>query len=76
MRRVLGFAMCLVVGAVLSFIALAVRVLWMFPHEAKTDSAGDARWIAIGAFGFALACDAIRAYRTPPIPRALATRDR
>jgi len=78
MRRLIGFAICLVVGALVSFIALAVRVLSAFPSELKTDAKTDATWIAIGAMAFAIVCDAIRsrALRSPPIPRAFATRER
>ena len=78
MRRLIGFAICLVVGALVSFIALAVRVLSAFPDELKTDAKTDATWVAIGALAFAIACDAIRsrAVHAPRIPRALATRDR
>ncbi|HEY6036864.1 MAG TPA: hypothetical protein VIV58_21445 [Kofleriaceae bacterium] len=74
MRRLIGFAVCLVVGALLSLIALSARVLWAFPHETTTDSRADARWIAIGAVGFALLCDGVRArvVRSPRIPRAIA----
>lgn len=78
MRRLLGFAICLVVGALLSFVVLALRVMWALPHDVTGDAMQDARWVVIGAVAFAIVCDAVRAriVRSPPIPRALATRDR
>ena len=74
MRRLIGFAICLVVGALLSFVVLAARAVWALPHEITDDSRGDARWIAIGAVGFAVVCDLVRARlaRSPRIPRASA----
>jgi hypothetical protein len=78
MRRLLGFAICLVVGALLSFVVLALRIMWALPREVTGDSMQDARWVVIGAVAFAIVCDAVRARiaRSSPIPRALATRDR
>jgi hypothetical protein len=78
MRRLLGFAICLVVGALLSFVLLALRVLWALPREVTGDSMQDARWVLIGGLAFAIVCDAVRVRiaRSSPIPRALATRDR
>jgi hypothetical protein len=78
MRRLLGFAICLVVGALFSFVVLALRIMWALPREVTGDSTQDARWVVIGAVVFAIICDAVRAriVRSSPIPRALATRAR
>ncbi|HET9989780.1 MAG TPA: hypothetical protein VFQ65_14710 [Kofleriaceae bacterium] len=73
--RLLGFAICFVVGALLSFVAIAVHAVLVLPLD-MADSGEDARHILIGGAVFALACDVVRSYvaRSPRIPRAHTTR--
>ncbi|MEP6862328.1 MAG: hypothetical protein ABJE66_17010 [Deltaproteobacteria bacterium] len=65
MPRLIGFAMCLVVGLVLAFVVLAsVSVL------ATHDKPIDVTVLVGSAALFAIACDAVRARRHPRVPRA------
>jgi uncharacterized heparinase superfamily protein len=75
-RRLLGFALCFVVGTVLSFIAMAAYMVLALPHDLRADDAVIARGILAGGFAFAIACDVVRAYfaRSSRIPRATLTR--
>ena len=75
-RRLLGFAICFVVGALLSFVALAVYMLLAHPFDVTDDSVEDARRIFAGGAIFAIACDVVRTHvaRSPRIPRAHTTR--
>jgi hypothetical protein len=61
----LGFAICLVVGALVAFIVVASHAVLTSPR----DGAIDGRLVICGALGFAILCDVVRARRRPRVPR-------
>jgi hypothetical protein len=63
--RLIGFAMCLVVGLVLAFVVLA-SVSVLATHYKPID----VTMLFGSAAVFAIACDAVRARRRPRVPRA------
>ena len=66
MPRLIGFAICLVVGALVAFMALASHVVLTSPRDGSIDG----RMVVGAALGFAVVCDAVRARRRPRVPRA------
>jgi hypothetical protein len=64
--RLIGLAMCLVVGALVAFVVIASHAVLTSPR----DGAIDGRMVIGGALGFAIICDAVRARRRPRVPRA------
>jgi hypothetical protein len=63
--RLLGFAMCFVVGLVLAFMILA-SVSMLATHYKPIDVT---MLLGVAAL-FAIGCDAVRTHRRPRVPRA------
>jgi uncharacterized membrane protein len=66
-RRLIGFAICFVVGVLVSFVVVASHAVLSLSVR---DSEIDVRVVFGSALGFAIICDAVRARRRPRVPRA------